>query len=358
MKSSRGQIINNPYDSVMTVLADHEHSYLVNIMNRYSCGGGLWRYTGNKQSGSVSGLYACRKTDGAGYVDYYAPPPSINVDAMKDLAVTQAYANADASDAAVLCTLAEFGESVAGILAILKRLRKIYRAIRRLDLYALAKQMSGKEYTARYMEARYSIRPLIYDTKQIIAALDGAEGLAGRQTFRGYQESSDENEVYTDGKTTGVGHTTLKGKCERLVQVRAGVLADVRWTHLGVWGLDQPLEMLWEIVPFSFVIDWFLNVGQTIASWTPNVGIEELASWVVVKDTSTYTTQVDTSFVDPELEYNFKEKFECVGAYHTKSVISTTREVNPQRSFVPRFNVKLSAPKLLDLGIILRSFFK
>lgn len=38
-------------------------------------------------------------------------------------------------------------------------------------------------------------------------------------------------------------------------------------------GLINPASVLWEIVPFSFVIDWFWPVGEFLDSWTDFVGL-------------------------------------------------------------------------------------
>lgn len=39
-------------------------------------------------------------------------------------------------------------------------------------------------------------------------------------------------------------------------------------------GLNNPLLVAWELVPFSFVVDWFLPVGNSIASLTAFSGLE------------------------------------------------------------------------------------
>jgi hypothetical protein len=39
-------------------------------------------------------------------------------------------------------------------------------------------------------------------------------------------------------------------------------------------GVLNPLAIAWEAVPFSFVVDWFSNVGQVLASATDFVGLE------------------------------------------------------------------------------------
>jgi hypothetical protein len=39
-------------------------------------------------------------------------------------------------------------------------------------------------------------------------------------------------------------------------------------------GFVNPLSVAWEAVPYSFVVDWFSNVGQVLASSTDFVGVE------------------------------------------------------------------------------------
>jgi len=40
------------------------------------------------------------------------------------------------------------------------------------------------------------------------------------------------------------------------------------------FGLLNPLEVAWEVVPFSFIADWFLPIGDSIRSLTSTVGLE------------------------------------------------------------------------------------
>lgn len=39
------------------------------------------------------------------------------------------------------------------------------------------------------------------------------------------------------------------------------------------FGLDNPLSVAWEVVPFSFVVDWFVNVGDFLGSLTDFAGM-------------------------------------------------------------------------------------
>jgi hypothetical protein len=55
------------------------------------------------------------------------------------------------------------------------------------------------------------------------------------------------------------------------------------------WGLDNPLLIAWELVPFSFVIDWFVNVGDVLSSLT------DFAGMTLVDQYRTYGTKLTFS---------------------------------------------------------------
>lgn len=38
-------------------------------------------------------------------------------------------------------------------------------------------------------------------------------------------------------------------------------------------GFVNPVSVAWELVPFSFIVDWFINVGQVISSYTDFLGL-------------------------------------------------------------------------------------
>ena len=48
------------------------------------------------------------------------------------------------------------------------------------------------------------------------------------------------------------------------------------YVYLDALGL-QPLPTAWELLPFSFVADWFLNIGTFLEAWTTKEGWSFLA---------------------------------------------------------------------------------
>ena len=141
--------------------------------------------------------------------------------------------------------------------------------------------------------------------------------------------------------------------------MRAGVLTKLDLlTNANIYGLQNLGETAWELVPFSFIVDWFTNVGATIGSWTPNIGYEILASWVTTEIVQTQTSTVSSLGIEnssPVTGYRTDNPVWSMTGSHNKISRSYLREINPPRGILPRLNVNLSAWKILDLGIIANS---
>lgn len=89
--------------------------------------------------------------------------------------------------------------------------------------------------------------------------------------------------------------------------VRARVSGLVRVSNPNLWkanqlGLLNPASVAWELIPYSFVVDWFTNVSAFLAQYTDTLGLSIDASTVTAcHQTSTYTdidwsTGIDRSF--------------------------------------------------------------
>jgi hypothetical protein len=365
---NKGKIINSPMDRTVTVLKDPLCSLFVNHEFKEweeGCSTPVWkRHVVTRQGTRPSSVY----TGGvAGMLD----PPSIDIESLKAQALAKAHANVSQTSAQGLVMAAEGKKTVLSLVSIFLRLIKILRKVKRLDVRGLANELSPKELADRYMELRYALRPLMYDTVDVIQTLNTSnpDGERPRVTFRAFASASDSDsdEVpYLDDWGAVPYYWARKGTLvktvTRNVEVRAGVLTEImNVSGLATWGMFDPIEAVWELIPFSFIVDWFINVGDTIGSITPNYGLNELASWLTVTDTvyretaltATYGVSAtgDEEYVPIDMDFYIK------GAVTSELTVTKTRIPNPSKSYYPTFTLNLDALKLADLVIIVKNLF-
>jgi hypothetical protein len=148
-------------------------------------------------------------------------------------------------------------------------------------------QSSSSAAASRWLELRYGWTPLVMDIQGIMKAL--ASRMAGylpRHTARGHSSSTVISEKDFSEDYAGYGTQSFHFVISHEVKCRAYCLfaEDLTTRSYRDFGIvDLPLAA-WELVPFSFVIDWFVNVGNWIEAITPKLGVTILAEGVVTTD--------------------------------------------------------------------------
>jgi hypothetical protein len=120
-----------------------------------------------------------------------------------------------------------------------------------------------------WLEFHFGWTPLIKDI------YDGLEVLVSPVKSFAYERAgvreAFEKKGFIDGSVTlswrSSGYTYATQGC-RINTFRPGPSQT-----LHQWGLDNPLLIAWELVPFSFVVDWFVNVGDVLSSLTDFAGM-------------------------------------------------------------------------------------
>jgi len=292
-------------------------------------------------------------------------PLSYDPQSKIDQAVSQAWSNMSLDEVQALVIAAEMDKSIASLSSILTRIIKILRAVRKGDINYLSRQITFKELADRYMEVRYAIRPTLYDVAGVMTALNTCGNDCNtRQTFRGHKTYGDQehSSVQHDCWSwsyagTWVVKATLTRTSDLQVDVRSGVLAAVQiLSKLPYWGLHHPVEAMWELIPYSFVIDWVLNCSQIIASWTPEVGLRALASWYVITQRWETTAQLSNSYHTFSGTNMLQDSISRIeGTRYSEISVTKSRVPDPSRPVVPSFNLRLDALKLLDLVVMVRN---
>lgn len=113
------------------------------------------------------------------------------------------------------------------------------------------------------------------------------------------------------------------------VGVRKGCHVSV--TNPNLWlanqlGFVNPLTVAWELIPFSFVVDWFVNVGDFLASYTDFAGASVSAPW---------STRFEVAFEDALWYHGLTNRWLGVYLQRTASISGPTLRARPWNGVSP-----------------------
>lgn len=182
---------------------------------------------------------------------------------------------------------------------------------------------SGSKLLAKsWLEYRYGWLPLIADVQAGLGAFNSLSvknpGILSVTASRRVSSSSNSKTVYATNpdfsprtryyytKTTTVCKIGIRYKLDsQLVSAISGL------------GLTSPVSLAWELVPFSFVVDWFLPIGPALQAFSAFEGLTFMSGY------KTYFTKVEKSLISnesykhtdphPPNSYTLKESGGCNG---------------------------------------------
>lgn len=172
--------------------------------------------------------------------------------------------------------LAEAGKTYNLAISTLETLRRAVKALKRGNLKQVIRTLGlplgdkrvlrsdpTKPLAQRWLELQYGWKPLYLDLQKSLYDATLRTYLGGPK-FRVVGNGRDFNQQVTDwnfaqnvyAETRSFKGTTSFSKCILEFECDSTVLDD-----LGRMGLTNPVSLAWELVPFSFVVDWFLPIG-------------------------------------------------------------------------------------------------
>lgn len=214
-------------------------------------------------------------------------PPG-DVHRLMTLAGTKARANVGKADAEILVMLAELRKTFVTLLNPLNNLDRLLSNLQRARRGA-SRTLSLINYLAsEWLKYRYGIMPILYDIQGIVKALEREVG-KGIRVARGSESLSVERVDPPATWAHGDIDTTYLDTYTDLVEVRAGLVYSAELKvrdFLGV-NLRSIPSAGWELIPFSFVVDWLFNVQQFIAALSSFGLVDEKGGYLVTTRTKT-----------------------------------------------------------------------
>lgn len=146
------------------------------------------------------------------------------------------------------------------VLTFLAELKQVHQMFLRSG-QSLIKLIKGQDLHQSWLQYRYGWRVLYYDIQDMIAAINRLddERKRFRESAGGNLEFSDTNFITLNWPE---GLVMFNEQTDFKVGARGVVVADVEPPNVSF----NPFITAWELVRFSFIIDWFVNIGQWLAA--------------------------------------------------------------------------------------------
>lgn len=279
-----------------------------------------------------------------------APTSLIGIPAIDSKALSvlvNAKAKMHEAEADIGLMLAEGRETLSMLLNPFSSLRKL------LTRMVASRRGKGlKAITDTWLEYRYGVMPLLSD-------IDALRQLGQKQL----NINSDINVKRSSLKvvTTPYSVSRFKGlQCGSSYAIgtrsvkqetiyRATSLYMCNLTTAANLGLDASSipATLWELVPYSFVVDWFIDVGSWIKAITPHPGIVDMGNIVSATTIRTDETCIDMMCASPSPSSDFPASPH--NSVHTCTSVGYRRGINNVLPSIPGINPSLlSFKRTLD----------
>jgi len=280
-RSLKGETFFNPMYSATCSIDGGSGSTPVGENKTFTCSSpnaykGMHRYT--QDSSSVGRVVSGFSFPIAGN-GMLIPPTSIvseqEVSRARGEAVTSMLNSRGRASNNLFETSAELHKSFGLVNAILGNVVKTLN--RNKSLLQRAKS-SGSAYLAY----RYGLKPLMNDLEAVKKGMLSEVGKT-RSTSRGFSQASNSSSASTATHYAGLDafyrvisvNEDYTFRAMSLDEYTATFFSNIGFTAKGL------VTLPWELLPYSFVADWFVNFGDFIGSLVPTVGYNQLGSCLV-----------------------------------------------------------------------------
>lgn len=228
----------------------------------------------------------------------YLPPFKFSGDHLNvaNQAVTQAYAGISANEGNTLLWLGEFKESLTMFRDVGARIKILAEQTAKQRKKWAKGKLTIPEQQKLTLALVFGILPLEQSIADFMDGLFRTKDNESRNTSRGFMVSTNtRSDKYVNTKPTNsadiVEHSDWTEHLE--ITARAGVLYEIDYTDVPwisvILDPKSVISTAYALARMSFVIDWFINVGNTLAAWSPSMGTKPLSAWVTVEVTRTIT---------------------------------------------------------------------
>jgi hypothetical protein len=288
----------------------------------YSTFGNNFRYSGDLRSTGILGLNNPIAGGDISHLGDNATNHTI-VKALlkaKDMKINIAQAIAESNQ-----TLGLIGDSVM-------RLYKGYRAARKGDFRTAAKELGvtfghrGRKVANNWLELQYGWLPLLSDIQGAYDEITRPARVNGyRFKVTSSTKESSKSETFAEMRNT-LDTCAISSDIKKAIKVSLSYEVTSEALLLASQtGLTNLSTVVWELTPWSFVVDWFLPVGNVIEAMSATQGLQFIGGTV----TSTVRSSHDNEYIANDSGKSGKGK----GQYRQFSMNRSTYNASPTPTF-------------------------
>jgi len=171
---------------------------------------------------------------------------------------------------------------------------RIERMIKRREA-SIPPREAIRSFSQLYLEFHFGWSPLLKDIHDACEVFSKPyKDMHVHASMTGsYPDPNNHKLSQSDG--TWIINETRDGSYVQTVKLSADiVITNPNLAMMQSYGIANPLAVAWELVPFSFVLDWFVNVGDYLSGLTDFVGVK------LINPQRTVFTRYTGSYINTE----------------------------------------------------------
>lgn len=282
--------------------------------------------------------------------------------AQQNLVLGDAYAKAMQADWDGLVYELEFAKTLVTVGRLITLMPRMIHWVKchRHRLTDRGSFIRGSRYLAnQWLEYRYGFMQLIYDYRDVMKLMTRHSGnyriVTAARTFNG-------SDAWTRvDESNPISNRIRTMSCSRQDTIRAGLVLRIRpmYDITRRAGLAQPLSTLWEVTPFSWLIDWAFDVSTALSALEGRFLLQPEASWVTSK-CSVRTERTFSMTPKHRSGSTYSDWYNVTGGsaagfyeYEKYDRVANPHYMPPP---LPEFKLRLNWKRMADLASLLRVF--
>lgn len=187
--------------------------------------------------------------------------------------------------------MVEFRQTADLFLSLSQELLQGWRALRRLHFGELYRDLKrSREFSKKWIEFQFGLLPLVSDIEGLANSLhdklrDGSWIHVEQSVTKTERKSNTRSDPAGNGKLIDDGTCMHTAKLKARYKIQDEFIDDLKR-----FGFSNAAALGWEVIPFSFVVDWAIGIGDWLNRLDALTGTSELIVNQSYSETLTYQT--------------------------------------------------------------------